>query len=127
VKGIGKVPKGAVRQIIRENTESYALDEESDSSSSYSGVEYVDKGVTADLYLHSPENMSEIVLSGEQDTGSLQGVCLPEDDGTAPVDEHDRLNYGQKRYEIEEAIPYPSVNNPDIYELVLTRVVEGGV
>lgn len=126
MRGIGRVPKGAFRQIIRENCESYALDEPDPNSSSYSGQEYISKNESADLYLFSPQEITEIMISGEQETGSLQGLCLPVD-GQAPVDEDDRLNYGQGRYEIENVTPFPDATNPDVYELTLERVVESSL
>lgn len=114
------MPKGPLKQTIRENVESYALDEKSGDSSSYGGVEYTAKGVEADIWLFSPQDITEIVISGEQDGGSLQGLCLPDQ----PVDEEDRLNYGQGRYEIDTITPMPSRTNPMIYELTLSQVVE---
>jgi len=123
LKGVGRVPKGPMMQIIRENTETYTLYEQSGSTSSYAGTEYVDNGKTADLYLFSPQDITEIVISGEQDGGSLQGLCLPDQD----ISEGDRVNYGQGRYEVENITPMPDATNPDIYELALTQVVESGL
>ncbi len=123
MKGVGRVPKGPMMQIIRENTETYTLYEQSGSTSSYAGTEYVDNGKTADLYLFSPQDITEIVISGEQDGGSLQGLCLPDQD----ISEGDRVNYGQGRYEVENITPMPDATNPDIYELALTQVVESGL
>lgn len=130
MRGIGRVPKGPLRQIIRENTESYELDHPDPDSSSYSGQEYISKNESADLYLFSPQEITEIMISGEQESGSLQGLCLPvETDGVkhAPVDEDDRLNYGQGRYEIETVTPMPDATNPDVYELTLERTVESSL
>jgi len=112
-----RLPTGPIRQKIRERSSSYALDERT-SSSSYGGEEYTSKDVEAEIDLHSPQEMMDITMSGEQITGSLQGLCLPDQ----PVEEDDRLNYGQGRYEVEKKIPMPSAENTIFYELVLTEV-----
>jgi hypothetical protein len=113
-----RLPTGPIRQKVREKASSYALDTPDSSSSSYGGEEYTSKNASADIYLFSPQEMSEIVISGEQITASLQGLCLPSE----PVEEDDRLNYGQGRYEVETITPMPSAEDPIVHEIVLTEV-----
>ena len=115
----GSIPVGPLVSRVKAKSSSYTLDRRDDSSSS--GYEYDTDAAEVDLYLYDPSLSRSVEGDGESNDGTLQGLCLPDED----IEVYDRLSYGQGRYELVEPIDgVPDQHDPTLLALTFERVEE---
>jgi len=115
----GSVPVGPMINRVNAKTTTYDIDRRVDEG--VGGYEYAESVTEADLYLYDPTLTRSVVDEGERTDGSLEGVCLPDED----IEVYDRVNYGQGRYEVVHPINgVPDEHNPSLLVLTLERVDE---
>ena len=119
---VGKVPTGPVESTVKRRARPYSVDRrtERDADTLGSGTSYEREAATAELYLYEPSASETVAPVGEQTSGDIRGLCLPD----ADIEIGDRVDYGTHRYEVVEPIRHiPNRDQTVVLELSLERVV----
>lgn len=117
----GNMPTGPLRKVVRQNTRAYSIDRrvERDETTAGSGENYTEDTTIADLYIYGESGGDSVIDVGEVETGGAQGVALAE----APLQEGDRLDYGDTRYEVSAPIrEVPKRGDTKVVSFNLERV-----
>lgn len=120
---IGKMPRGPLRQHVRSMTRPYSVDRERSRNEMKpgGGKQFDRDAATVDMYVYGETGRDTLDAVGELDQGSMQAVALAE----ADVQDGDRLDYGDRRYEVVEPIRFiPDRDDPAILQIPLERVPE---
>jgi len=119
----GNMPTSALRKFVRRQTRPYSIDRQRDrDESTVGGGEVYESDVAIlDLHLYGERGSQTVIDVGEVDTGSMGGVALPSED----VRVGDRLEYGDRRYEVVSPIrAIPDESDTSVVHFNLEHVDE---
>ena len=118
----GRLPVGPFRSAITERSREYTVYRKSVDNTTYgsSDDDYSALTDTRTLYLYDETEQVNVVPSGRQTNGDLEGFARESVD----IQEYDRVDFGNRRYELETIVPL--YEHPDdskqINELSFRRI-----
>lgn len=100
---IGKLPTDILVRTIQNRARPFSVDRLIDEHSTEIGGDenYETDAATADLYVYQPTERPQYVPEGERQAGSLEGLCLPDED----IEHDDRIEYAGAVWEVEAMPP----------------------
>lgn len=115
MNSLGNPPAGALRTVVRANSQQYTVDNVTVSSNELGEVEENVDSFHEDLYLYAPDKVQIQQLAAQRISGDLEGLVIDD----VNLDEGMRLTHGGQRYEISSVNGVPDDENPVVYHLVL--------
>lgn len=119
---VGRTPDSTLQSIVEANERPYTVYRRQDDADSTYGPdndEYSPLTNTRPIYLYGEDERTEVTPAGEATYASLSGYVR---DGVDVV-EDDRIDFGGRRYEIEQQSPvYDNSGNVIVHQITLRRI-----
>lgn len=113
----GRLPTGSLRMILKAQSEPYTITRGSKSKNSLGEYTSTEATHEEDLLLYGPTEAQSRGLSGDEFTGDLLGLALPD----ADIQVDDSLSDGGETYVVEGVTGVPNDRSPRHLSISLRR------
>jgi hypothetical protein len=116
----GRLPIGPYRSIVKRRGSPYTLYTEGVTDGYEASTTVTNTQTSAQLYLYEPSEAPSEVPTGQLREGTINGVCIPNDDGTPPIEDDHIVQHGGSLYEMT-VTPWPDKDNPRLFRCAGTE------